>query len=40
MDTTGKVLKQCLAHSQVQRTLGGGVAIIVVESDLGRLVLS
>lgn len=39
MDTTGKVFNQCLAHSQVQRTSAVVVAIVVVESDIGQLVL-
>lgn len=39
MDTSGKVLNQCLAHHQVQQALAVAI-VVIVELDVGHMVLS
>lgn len=40
MDTSGKVSNQCLAHHQVQQAVAVVVIVVIVESDVGQMVLS
>lgn len=40
MDTSGKVSNQRLAHHQVQQAVAVVVIVVIVESDVGQMVLS